>query len=68
MKINGQNIKDGVAKLPIAVLFGGRGSERQVSMRSAENFLDAMERRRIPYVKVGIKADGVWFLYGGILW
>lgn len=44
----------------VAVLFGGRSPEHEVSVVSARGVLGAMDRRRFEAVPVGITREGVW--------
>ncbi|MGH7987833.1 MAG: hypothetical protein ACREQX_16340, partial [Candidatus Binataceae bacterium] len=49
-------------KIRIAVLFGGRSGEHEVSLRSALTVMSAMDPRRYEIVPVGIGRDGRWLL------
>ncbi|MDH4987651.1 D-alanine--D-alanine ligase [Aminobacter anthyllidis] len=46
----------------IAVLFGGRSSEHDVSLMSASNVVKAIDVSRYEVVPVGVARDGRWFL------
>ena len=46
---------------PIAVLFGGRSPEYEVSLASAAGVLEHMDRRRYLPVMVGITQQGAWY-------
>ncbi|MDR7221555.1 D-alanine--D-alanine ligase family protein [Aminobacter aminovorans] len=46
----------------IAVLFGGRSSEHDVSLMSASNVVKAIDASRYEVVPVGVARDGRWFL------
>ncbi len=52
-------------KLRVAVLFGGRSGEHEVSVRSAASVLQAMDRERFEPVPVGITRAGRWLLSPG---
>jgi len=47
--------------LTIAVLFGGRSAEHEVSLRSAASVYSAMDRSRYRVVPVLITRDGAWY-------
>lgn len=47
-------------KLRIAVLFGGRSGEHDVSLMSARSVLAALDARRYEVIQVGITLDGDW--------
>ncbi|HTR63199.1 MAG TPA: D-alanine--D-alanine ligase family protein [Candidatus Binataceae bacterium] len=49
-------------KLRVAVLFGGRSSEHEISLRSALTIMSAMDRDKYDIVPVGIDHDGRWYL------
>jgi D-alanine-D-alanine ligase len=49
-------------KIRIAVLFGGRSGEHEVSLRSALTVISAMDSRRYEVVPIGIGHDGRWSL------
>lgn len=50
---------------PIAVLFGGRSPEYEVSLASAAGVLEHMDRRRYLPVMVGITQQGAWYHFTG---
>ncbi len=47
-------------KLRVGVLFGGRSGEHEISLRSAQSILDAMDRKRYEVVPIGIAKSGQW--------
>ncbi|HEV7317677.1 MAG TPA: D-alanine--D-alanine ligase family protein [Ensifer sp.] len=49
-------------KLRIAVLFGGRSAEHEVSLMSARNVVAALDPSRYEIVPIGITRDGRWLL------
>ncbi len=49
-------------KLRVGVLFGGRSSEHEISLRSALTVMSAMDPRRYEIVPIGIDHDGRWYL------
>ncbi len=46
----------------VAILFGGRSAEHEISLRSARNVIDAIDRNRFEPVLIGIDRRGNWFL------
>ena len=46
----------------MAVLFGGRSAEHEVSLQSAKNVIEAMDRDKYELVLIGIDKDGRWYL------
>lgn len=48
-------------KLKIAVLFGGRSGEHEVSLMSARSVLSVMDADKYEITQVGITHDGRWF-------
>ncbi len=49
-------------KIRVGVLFGGRSSEHEVSLRSALTVMSAMDPARYEVVPIGIGRDGRWYL------
>lgn len=47
-------------KLRVGILFGGRSGEHEVSLRSANSILAAIDRRRFEVVPIGIAKSGHW--------
>ncbi len=50
------------AKLRVGVLFGGKSAEHEVSLRSAQNVIRAIDHDKYEVVPIGIDKDGRWFL------
>jgi len=48
-------------KLKLAVLFGGRSGEHEVSLMSARSVLSVLDPERYQVTQVGITKDGRWF-------
>ena len=46
----------------IAILFGGKSAEHEISLISAMNIIDAIDRSRFEPVLIGIDRKGAWFL------
>src|ERR1700739_2367412 len=49
-------------KIRIGVLFGGRSSEHEISLRSALTVMSSMDTARYEVVPIGIGRDGRWYL------
>jgi len=49
-------------KIRVAVLYGGRSAEHEVSLISAKNVIQNLDRNRFDVVPIGISRDGAWFL------
>jgi D-alanine-D-alanine ligase len=49
-------------RLKIAVIFGGRSAEHEVSLQSAKNVIDALDRDKYLPVLIGIDKQGRWYL------
>jgi len=54
-------------KLRVAVLFGGRSAEHQISLLSAKNVIASMDRELFEPVLIGIDKQGVWHYNEGSL-
>lgn len=46
------------------MIFGGRSGEHEVSLRSAESIINAMDRSKYDVVPIGITKDGRWLASG----
>ncbi len=49
-------------RLRVGVLFGGRSSEHEISLRSALTVMSGMDPERYEIVPIGIGRDGRWYL------
>ena len=54
-----------MAKLNVAVIFGGFSSEHQVSINSAINVINNLSKEKYNIIPVYINKKGSWFLYEG---
>jgi D-alanine-D-alanine ligase len=50
------------AKLKVAVIFGGRSGEHEVSLVSAQSVMGALDPEKYTAVPVGITRDGAWIV------
>lgn len=51
-------------KINVAILFGGKSAEHEVSLRSAKNIVEAMDKKKYNPVLIGIDKSGKW-IWGG---
>lgn len=51
-----------MSKQRVGIIFGGRSAEHEVSLQSAKNIVDALDRSRFEPVLIGIDKQGHWHL------
>ncbi len=51
-----------MSKVRVGIIFGGRSAEHEVSLQSARNVVDALDRSRFEPVLIGIDKQGHWHL------
>jgi len=49
-------------KINIAILFGGKSAEHEVSLQSAKNIFEAIDKEKYNTILIGIDKTGRWFL------
>jgi len=49
-------------KLRVAVVFGGRSAEHEVSLQSARNVIESLDMNKYEPVLIGIDKEGRWYL------
>lgn len=49
-------------KIKVAILFGGRSAEHEVSLQSAINVINAIDKRKYDPILIGIDRKGTWYL------
>ena len=49
-------------KIRVGIIFGGRSAEHEVSLQSAKNVLEALDRQKYDPVLIGIDREGRWRL------
>lgn len=54
-------------KVKVAVLFGGRSGEHEVSLVSARSVMDALDPEKYEVIPVGITRDGAWMVGADIM-
>jgi len=52
------------SKLRVGVIFGGRSGEHEVSLRSAESVINAIDRSKYDVVPIAITKEGRWLISG----
>jgi D-alanine-D-alanine ligase len=52
-------------KLKVGILFGGRSAEHEVSLQSAKNIYEAIDRNKFEPVLIGIDKSGRWHFLDG---
>ncbi|HKP85651.1 MAG TPA: D-alanine--D-alanine ligase family protein [Blastocatellia bacterium] len=52
-------------KMRVGVIFGGRSGEHEVSLRSAESVINAIDKSKYEVVPIGISREGRWITSGG---
>lgn len=52
-----------VEKIKVGVIFGGKSAEHEVSLQSAKNIIDALDKEKFTPVLVGIDKKGQWYLH-----
>jgi D-alanine-D-alanine ligase len=50
-------------KKKISIIFGGRSSEHEVSIRSAINIYKALDKNQFEAILIGISKQGTWYLF-----
>lgn len=50
-------------KIRVAILFGGRSAEHEVSLQSAKNIIDAIDKNKYIPVPIGITKNGQWITF-----
>lgn len=52
-----------MSKQSVGIIFGGKSSEHEVSLQSAKNIVDAIDRNIYEVVLIGIDQTGAWYLF-----
>lgn len=51
-----------MGKTRVGIIFGGRSAEHEVSLQSAKNIVDALDKQRFDVTLIGIDKQGLWHL------
>lgn len=49
-------------KIRVGILFGGKSAEHEVSLQSAKNVIEALDKEKYQPVLIGIDKSGTWYL------
>ncbi len=49
-------------KIRVGILFGGKSAEHEISLQSAKNVIDAIDREKFEVTLIGIDKSGRWYL------
>ncbi len=49
------------SKIRVAILFGGRSAEHEISLLSAQNVIRSLDAKKYEAVLIGISKDGKWY-------
>lgn len=49
-------------KIRVGIIFGGKSAEHEVSLQSAKNVIDALDKNKYEAILIGIDKTGKWFL------
>lgn len=49
-----------MAKIKIAVIFGGKSAEHEISLISAQNVMNALDKEKYDVIPIGITKEGHW--------
>ncbi|HEY3426672.1 MAG TPA: D-alanine--D-alanine ligase family protein, partial [Negativicutes bacterium] len=50
-------------KINVGILFGGKSAEHEVSLQSAKNVIDAIDKEKYTVTLIGIDKTGRWYLH-----
>lgn len=51
-----------MSKIKVGIIFGGKSAEHEVSLQSAKNIVDAVDKEKYDVVLIGIDKEGKWHL------
>ena len=51
-----------MSKLRVGIIFGGKSAEHEVSLQSAKNIVDAIDKQRFDVTLLGIDKKGEWHI------
>lgn len=49
-------------KIRVGIIFGGKSAEHEVSLQSAKNIIDAIDKDKYEVVLIGLDKEGKWYL------
>lgn len=51
-----------MTKKKVGIIFGGKSAEHEVSLQSAKNIVDAIDKNKYDVVLIGIDKQGKWHI------
>lgn len=54
-----------MSKVKVGIIFGGKSKEHDVSLMSASNVIEAMDKEKYALTTIGIDKSGNWYIYNG---
>ena len=51
-----------MSKMRVGIVFGGKSAEHEVSLQSAKNIVEAIDKTRFDVVLLGIDKQGLWHI------
>jgi D-alanine-D-alanine ligase len=51
-----------MSKIRVGIIFGGKSAEHEISLQSAKNVIDALDKNKYEPVLIGIDKTGKWYL------
>lgn len=51
-----------MTKIKVGILFGGKSAEHEVSLQSAKNIIEAIDKEKYEIVLIGVDKEGKWYL------
>lgn len=61
------NKKEQTPKIRVGIIFGGKSGEHEVSLTSAQNVMDAIDKNKYEIVPIGISKSGLWLTGGQVM-
>lgn len=52
-----------MAKICVGVIFGGRSTEHEVSLQSAKNIVNAIDKEKFDVILLGVNKQGIWHIF-----
>lgn len=51
-----------MSKIKVGIIFGGKSAEHEISLQSAKNIIDALDKNKYEAILIGIDKTGKWYL------
>jgi D-alanine-D-alanine ligase len=55
-----------IKKIKVALIFGGRSAEHEVSVKSVKNVCEAIDKNRFEPILMGISQSGTWYFFQSV--